>query len=294
MWMEIFTFIPYLDLLLNVSLVNHYWYEMVRDRMQQQQHNIFKHQSVAFNFHSSLAMSFITTYKPTNVTIEYDSSKCNSPTIIEHLIQLEKFVTKLKLNDKYNKKHYLLLDIFSEHVNRFIFPHLVELNNKMIFNHLTRWFGTDLSRFKRLSPRRGSSDAVVMNATFGSLQKISFSFCGDFETDIVKQNLQTLKRIKFFYIGTDFNSQCLELIAPVILSLKFNINNDVLIVPYSFSKLEYIDMTANASQIKQFFTVTHPMLIKVNIREKKLYNRQSDAVFSPQPSIRIKVFNRNG
>jgi hypothetical protein len=213
--------------------------------------------------------------------------------IVDALELIESFVTYLyPMNDESNKFDELF-DLYYRCINRTIFPHLNELSRYATLDKLKKWFGRDLSRFIELYIDTSASDNLInLDITFGSLQRVYFTKCGDIERDILKQSLKTLKSVNFDIVNQGYNAECFDCTAPIIISLNCVISVSVVFKPVVFTNLRHLNLGAYCYQIGQFFSVTHPVLSSIDITE--LRDGQTDSILAPQPAIRSFHYRSSG
>jgi hypothetical protein len=276
MMIEIFTFIPYRKLIHNLSLVNQYWYDIILGKNTTLWQHLFKHQCFEFNSNFEAQWNFVKKYQPTDIKL------MNGARLMTAMELIEPFVTSLTDAS---------LFCFSMHLKkqRLGFPNLQRLYNDISLRELKKYFGTDLSRFKELTFTK--CDSLTLDVQFGSLQDIYLSQCGDIETQIVKQNLKTLDKVEIEEINEQTNFECFEALAPTLSTLTISIPKKIVQwKSVAFSKLRDVTIHAYGSHIEQFFSVTHPLLTKVDLYQKDK-RRGTGRIFAEQPSIKAVTAN---
>jgi hypothetical protein len=275
---DIFTFVPYRKLIRSICLVNHCFHDVIlgTDGTSFWQ-QLCKHQSIEFNVNTLQAQSFVTKYQPPNIKFFTYGGTCNQGTTFE---LIEPFVTTLSFEGVYDRYQYE--EYFSDYyecIDRPILPSLTRLDFWISFETLMECFGTDLSRVKKLMLCQ--TDNNISDIKFGSLENLSLD--GTFDSDILQHNLNTLHTLDLWI--THDTSNCLELVAPTISNLTINISNEVVLKQITFSQLRQIYISARLEQVVQFFSVTHPLLAKVNLIELDTHP-PVDISLAQQPSIR--------
>jgi hypothetical protein len=288
-WFEIFQYIPYTHLIINLSLVNQYFYNMILKEGTTLWKLVCENQLVLFNIKTRLAEKFVTTHRITSIHFhskDFDIKRyLENDLLLDTMKLIEPFVTHLKIPSKQ------MLSYFYAKVQRRIFPHLTILDLKLSLLELKNWFGTNLSQFKQLSIC--SNIYSTKNIQFGSLENLTLESCGEFERDILELNAKTLKYVQFTDIKDNFKSEYLKCIAPTLKHLTLiNISHNSLNLaefsnPIVFSKLRFLEIVANTQFVYQFFSVMHPLLTEVIVNE---YESQIGAYKRPvvaiQPTIR--------
>jgi hypothetical protein len=296
-WIEIFTFIPYRQIITNLSLVNHYFHDIILDEETEFWYYLTKYQLIQYQINNTAIKEFVTKYKIPGIQLlfYYDSDN-EDQQLLNHVFTvlklIEPFVTHLKIpkGDCANVLRY-----FQEREKRKIFPLLERLDTgyDVTFSDLDRWFGKDLSRFKQLNIYNDNSTQTP--ASYGSVENVSLLYCNTTARNILKQNLETLKYIEMLENLSGYDQESLDIIAPVVSHLVINIQSEkILYEPIVFSKLKYLNMTAESHFILSFFSVTHPLLTKVILNEQFGFNNNHsysmNIELAQQPSIRYFKF----
>jgi hypothetical protein len=233
----------------------------------------------------------VTRYKPPTIHLVSDGKHVNNMDALE---LIEPFVTTLSM-DEYdvNRGDYSLIDCFYNHVNRFIFPVLERSNILWTLKELKEYFGTDLSRFKSLDlVELDPTENTSLDVQFGSLESLSLFDCRDIGMEILKQSLNTLQCVWLKGLDTQTYAVCFELLAPIIPKLTLIPSKKVTLKQIMFSKLTDVTINAYSHQIVQFFSVTHPLLTKIQLQEYETF--EDITTLAQQPSIRYIATNASG
>jgi hypothetical protein len=284
-WIEVFTFIPYKQLICNCSLVNHHFQDVIISGEESVYFwsLICKNQMISFYVEYIKELSeiegFVTKCKPTSIEMNISThllkrSSSYRMKIVGFIKLIEPFVTILYA-DNY-RSFYKVIGYYYDQVERKIFPKLERCNGTFDFEQLEAWFGKDLSRFKQL----GIEGVKTHDFQFGSLEKVTLN-CEALETDILKQNLQTIHDVGISNYEDDKTK--LACLASVAQSLIIRIRS--ISEPVVFSKLTSLKLHAKPDHIMTFFSVTHPLLIKVHVTEE-VGEIEKICDLAVQPSVR--------
>jgi hypothetical protein len=257
---EIFTFIPYNKLIQNISLINYCCYDIILGNDSAQfWKEICKHQSIDFNIDTLAVEAFVTKYQPPNIRLKFEKNKSN---IITSLDLIEPFVTTLQMD---RKLYTIGINLYYKSKQRYVFPIVERLGTVISLTDLKTFFGTDVSRIKQLEITESDLSDASLDIQLNSLEKVTFFKCGIIERYILKQNLNTLQSIKFNSLSIGSNLECIDLLAPTISTLSLQFTDNIMLKQISFSQLRNVTIDGNGEQIEQFFSVTHPLLTKVNV-----------------------------
>jgi hypothetical protein len=285
-WIEIFTFIPYQQLILKCSLVNHHFHDVIlgEDSTSFWSH-ICNHQiiDIIIDLDTVDQVShFVTTNKPTSIklfNLNFTKLKRNltyRKKILEFVQVFEPFVTTVYAERRF--PFHNLFRIYYSEVKRRMFEKLEKCDAFINLAELKQWFGTDLSRFKQLAI---DTDGVksTLNLKFGSLEQVRFFDCGKVESDVLKKNLQTIRRVKMYL--DDYDIEGFRCISPVLTYLHVKLKTFKESV--TFSKLHTLKIIAKPNNLMKFFSVTHPLLTKVIVIEQGITTESRE--LAAQPSI---------
>jgi hypothetical protein len=270
---QVLSYVPMFHLVHNVALVNHYFYESVLGERTTLWQEYFSMYPFYFESIESFmkAKAFLLKYKIPNLQFYYElEDKPNSLLFKQSIVVLatiEPIVTNLTLPNELS--FFNLLDIYYKTVNRHIFPKLIRL--EMICASLEdykKWFGKDLSRFKAVtfnSVESNSKDIKFSNA----LESISFESMSRNERNILKKvDKNSLKWIQFIIPSIQYDIGCLYGLANCIPYIILHIYDyNLVFKPIIFSNIRKLQIMAYGKHIKQFLSVTHPLLEEVILVE---------------------------
>jgi hypothetical protein len=301
---EIFLFIPYRDVIRNISLVNKQCHNVMFGYHTTHWNRVCQNQSINFptkdkrmNYIEKYKtfLSFVQKYRISNISILC----CNERLLLlEFIILIEPFVTKLAIGG--SDELYLLFIKFYKTNVKYEYPNLKSLYLQSNPGALREWFGTDLSRFKELKLSRSFADGRwnshrIDQFTFGSLETINMYSVDTMLYSIIAQNRTTLRKVNLIQASpiTDFNP--FNQLSATLHTLQIRVDTNIkLSKPLIFNELKKVEFQDDYVFILPFFTVSHPLLTDITLIPNTVDNYELkaniDLELAKQPSVKYLMY----
>jgi hypothetical protein len=279
---EIFSFLPY-QALVKVALTNKYIYGILFDSNFWTE--LFQHQTIVIKTemlsNKEALFSFLTKYQVSNVFVDYNfkgHDKDEFRFIVSLLWTIEPFVRELSFiphvkSDDNLKKVVNALKVCESKLK---FAKLVSLESQLSLTTLTSWLGHDLSRVKQLSLVGMNG---VSNLQLGNIVNLNYVDNGNdtLFNEIVLKNKNTLRSVCLTCWGkTSQFIESLPVISESVTNLRIRRKElmSAPIPPIVFNNLRSVTFEWNSWQLLSFFSVPHPSLTHITLKQRVLSNNQ--------------------
>jgi hypothetical protein len=302
---EILLYLHYQQVIRNVSLVNHRFYNIILNENTTYWQRIAQYQkfyiSWTHNVERTCSLdSFVRKYKPSN--IEIDSSDVEEYQegfnfLVETLKLVEPFVTNLTFSEetdltsvaerwKHKRKKY----------NRKLFPHLVGIDTCMPIRILTDLFGgSRLKEFKKLRVSVFNEYKQLLKNT--SIEELELITNGDvFLKDIMSHNKGTLNSIQLVLYNPDETLietfEHLSNARSITLEMEADMEVPKVIRPIVFSNLTEIEFIGYIHHFLPLFSVSHPLLTNITLDGLGSASFPLNVQLVPQPQTKsLKLYH---